>query len=661
MKRAAPTQHAAAAGCRPDGTAGCAWLVVILVLVSFGRCDAVQPLRSLQDVHDKENVTLPASNICLKSLVQEETLIWYNLDTSDCFEDPALGFQYLEVEARVFQHCSDDQEWFVVVNTQDEELSIDDAKSSKAPGTFVDLIGEGTDRLIGHLDIPLGNSSQPWVVGIYSSCGPVQFTMKSWCSVSKGCNLSCGDPDSGPCVSVEKCRCTRTESDSTCTVDVEILPDEEDDVSRHGFTHNGDTLKFGAWKYFRFEAFDNASRTLVELERAYGDLILYVKPEDDDDGDDGDFSTDSVPTEQDIKYADLLSFQNRLSHHSVFVNGSGNYYIGIYNADTCLQEDSMFNLTVTTATPQDPMNLCPLNCSYPQGQCVSDNVCSCEPGYGGQYCAGSLSPASAVNKYSGKLAPGGWAYINMSIDQMSEDIDVSISFRSDSGHPILLAQQNRFPTLKDYHLKFSNSTLGATPSDVYRINGNSLILGVFNVDYMDRGVSNFEISVIGVRKELAIWIIILVALGSSVVLLSGILTIRLMIQKRGQTDPAAGGMDFEATPQDLEMVQNRSQATVMISSLPLVAYQKGMVPKEDAGCSICLNNYDIGEIVCRLPRCGHIFHIRCLEEWFRTDGSCPLCRVALQDPGGEPSQQSPGYLLSTSGERLLAGQAPSSS
>lgn len=36
MKRAAPSQHAAAAGCRPDGTAGCAWLVVILVLLSVG-------------------------------------------------------------------------------------------------------------------------------------------------------------------------------------------------------------------------------------------------------------------------------------------------------------------------------------------------------------------------------------------------------------------------------------------------------------------------------------------------------------------------------------------------------------------------------------------------------------------------------------------------
>ena len=134
------------------------------------------------------------------------------------------------------------------------------------------------------------------------------------------------------------------------------------------------------------QAFDNASRLLVEMERAYGDLVLFVKPEDDADGDD---SSDSVPTEQDAtKYADLLSFQNRLSHHAVFVNGSGNFYIGVYNADTCLQEDSQFNLTVTTATPQDPFNLCPMNCSYPQGDCVADNVCSCEPGYGGQYCAG---------------------------------------------------------------------------------------------------------------------------------------------------------------------------------------------------------------------------------------------------------------------------------
>jgi hypothetical protein len=30
-------------------------------------------------------------------------------------------------------------------------------------------------------------------------------------------------------------------------------------------------------------------------------------------------------------------------------------------------------------------------------------------------------------------------------------------------------------------------------------------------------------------------------------------------------------------------VQSRGQATVMISTLPLLAYHKGMLPKEDAG------------------------------------------------------------------------------
>lgn len=38
-------------------------------------------------------------------------------------------------------------------------------------------------RFYGHLDVPLdGNASQPWVAGFYSSCGPVLYTLKAWCS-----------------------------------------------------------------------------------------------------------------------------------------------------------------------------------------------------------------------------------------------------------------------------------------------------------------------------------------------------------------------------------------------------------------------------------------------------------------------------------------------
>lgn len=133
----------------------------------------------------------------------------------------------------------------------------------------------------------------------------------------------------------------------------------------------------------RWQVFNNASRILVEMQRAYGDVVLYVKNEGDG----------ALPVEQDAyKYADLPSFFNRLSHHHVFVNGSGNFYIGVYNTDKCIEEDSTFNLTINIATPSDNINLCPFNCSYPRGECLRDDFCSCDSGYGGHYCeSGELS------------------------------------------------------------------------------------------------------------------------------------------------------------------------------------------------------------------------------------------------------------------------------
>lgn len=37
-------------------------------------------------------------------------------------------------------------------------------------------------------------------------------------AVSKGCNLSCSDPDSGPCVSLETCRCVKEADEATCDI-----------------------------------------------------------------------------------------------------------------------------------------------------------------------------------------------------------------------------------------------------------------------------------------------------------------------------------------------------------------------------------------------------------------------------------------------------------
>lgn len=88
-------------------------------------------------------------------------------------------------------------------------------------------------------------------------------------------------------------------------------------------------------------------------------------------------------------------------------------------------------------------------------------------------------------EHRGKLQPGEWAYIDVDMKELFENGVVDVEFNCSSGHPILIAQQDRVPTLKDFYLRFSNATLGATQSGTYRINATSrrLVLGVFNVDY----------------------------------------------------------------------------------------------------------------------------------------------------------------------------------
>ena len=43
-------------------------------------------------------------------------------------------------------------------------------------------------------------------------------------------------------------------------------------------------------------------------------------------------------------------------------------------------------------------------------------------------------------------------------------------------------------------------------------------------------------------------------------------------------------------------------------------------------CSICLENFVMQEQL-RKVGCGHLFHTRCIQEWFATgDTRCPMCR-----------------------------------
>ena len=46
--------------------------------------------------------------------------------------------------------------------------------------------------------------------------------------------------------------------------------------------------------------------------------------------------------------------------------------------------------------------------------------------------------------------------------------------------------------------------------------------------------------------------------------------------------------------------------------------------KENNTCTVCFENYNNGTYLCPLT-CGHTFHFRCIDQWLRTNISCPIC------------------------------------
>ncbi|KAF9406853.1 hypothetical protein BGZ94_002927 [Podila epigama] len=52
---------------------------------------------------------------------------------------------------------------------------------------------------------------------------------------------------------------------------------------------------------------------------------------------------------------------------------------------------------------------------------------------------------------------------------------------------------------------------------------------------------------------------------------------------------------------------------------------------EEATCAICLGDYRPEEEIRFLP-CQHHFHLDCIDQWLKTDKSCPLCKHDIDKP-----------------------------
>ncbi|XP_021846848.1 RING-H2 finger protein ATL80 isoform X2 [Spinacia oleracea] len=62
--------------------------------------------------------------------------------------------------------------------------------------------------------------------------------------------------------------------------------------------------------------------------------------------------------------------------------------------------------------------------------------------------------------------------------------------------------------------------------------------------------------------------------------------------------------------------------------LPTTKYlcEAGDSNKQADDCAICLTEFSDGDMMRILPRCGHAFHITCIDTWLGSHSSCPSCR-----------------------------------
>ncbi|CAL4894075.1 unnamed protein product [Urochloa decumbens] len=76
-----------------------------------------------------------------------------------------------------------------------------------------------------------------------------------------------------------------------------------------------------------------------------------------------------------------------------------------------------------------------------------------------------------------------------------------------------------------------------------------------------------------------------------------------------------------------------------LRSIPVEVYGgggAGAEEEEEDVCAICLGEFADGEKVRVLPRCGHGFHVPCVDAWLLSRGSCPTCRRPVMD-GKKPA------------------------
>ncbi|KAI0507355.1 hypothetical protein KFK09_013477 [Dendrobium nobile] len=74
--------------------------------------------------------------------------------------------------------------------------------------------------------------------------------------------------------------------------------------------------------------------------------------------------------------------------------------------------------------------------------------------------------------------------------------------------------------------------------------------------------------------------------------------------------------------------------SAVLRSLPVTVFNSAAF-KDGMECAVCLAELTNGDATRFLPGCRHVFHLKCIDRWFASNSTCPICRSSIKPPAVE--------------------------
>eukprot|EP01018_Ginkgo_biloba_P000206 Gb_04647 [translate_table: standard] len=112
------------------------------------------------------------------------------------------------------------------------------------------------------------------------------------------------------------------------------------------------------------------------------------------------------------------------------------------------------------------------------------------------------------------------------------------------------------------------------------------------------------------------------------------------------------GRQFYFSGDDLLRLQSVGLDAAAIQAVPVFEFQS-VCFRDGLQCAVCLCEFKENERGRVLPKCKHSFHIECIDMWFYSHSTCPLCRTRVQS---EPPSKAVGssHVGETSSRNFVA-------